>query len=88
MTDYQPQILNALNAAIAFGNKLAEDKNIIDRQVVIDSGEEIIRQLTVDERETWTDAILPVWESFEDEIGTTLIQAVCFSTLKFIVLDA
>ncbi len=71
----QAQLKQALRAAIDYGNRIAGDKAITDRQAIIDSGQAVVYKLSVDQRQLWTEAMLPVWENFEDEIGTTLIQA-------------
>lgn len=46
-----------------------------DRQSVIDSGLVEIIELTSEERQAWLDAMLPVWEQYEEEIGRETIDA-------------
>jgi C4-dicarboxylate-binding protein DctP len=51
--------------------KAAEAKN---RQNILDSGGKI-NTLTPEQRQQWVDAMKPVWEQFEGEIGADIIQA-------------
>jgi C4-dicarboxylate-binding protein DctP len=58
--------------ATANGNvAAAEAKN---RQNVLDAGS-TIRELTPEQRKVWVDAMKPVWEKFEGDIGKDLIDA-------------
>src|SRR5690606_33604642 len=56
-------------------NKQAEELNQRDKQRILDAGTTEIITLTPEQREQWRDAMRPVWEKFEDEIGAELIQA-------------
>ncbi|MCO5786984.1 C4-dicarboxylate ABC transporter [Pseudomonas sp. G11-1] len=56
-------------------NKQAEELNQRDKQRILDAGTTEIINLTPEQREQWRDAMRPVWEKFEDEIGAELIQA-------------
>ncbi|GGO87861.1 C4-dicarboxylate-binding periplasmic protein DctP [Marinobacterium nitratireducens] len=51
--------------------KVAEAKN---RQNILDAGGKI-NTLSDEQRQKWVDAMKPVWEQFENEIGSDLIQA-------------
>jgi len=44
------------------------------KQLVIDAGGEV-RKLTPAQRQEWIDAMNPVWEKFQDEIGTDTIKS-------------
>jgi len=44
------------------------------KQLVIDAGGEV-RKLTPAQRQEWIDAMKPVWEKFQDEIGTHTIKS-------------
>jgi C4-dicarboxylate-binding protein DctP len=44
------------------------------KQLVIDAGGEV-RKLTPAQRQEWIDAMKPVWEKFQDEIGTDTIKS-------------
>ncbi|EAV42501.1 DctP family TRAP transporter solute-binding subunit [Roseibium aggregatum] len=58
--------------ATANGNvAAAEAKN---RQNILDAGS-TIRELTPEQRKAWVDAMKPVWEKFEGDIGKDLIDA-------------
>ncbi|GAB2186305.1 DctP family TRAP transporter solute-binding subunit [Roseibium sp. LAB1] len=58
--------------ATANGNvAAAEAKN---RQNILDAGS-TIRELTPEQRKAWVDAMKPVWEQFEGDIGKDLIDA-------------
>jgi len=73
--DLRPQVKQALDEAIAYGNKISFDKASEDRQRIADSGRSEILQLTDSERAQWVEAMKPVWKQFEDEIGKDLIDA-------------
>ena len=66
---------SSLDEAIAFGNQVAAQKVASDRQAVIDSKRSEIIQLSDAERQQWVEAMKPVWQKFEDEIGKELIDA-------------
>lgn len=68
-------VKKALDEAIAFGNKVAEEKSIGDRQMIIDSNRTEIIQLDDAARSQWVEAMKPVWEEFEKEIGKDMIDA-------------
>lgn len=56
-------------------NKKAAELNERDKQAIIDSGTTEILYLTPEQRESWREAMRPVWKKFEDEIGAERIQA-------------
>ncbi len=45
-----------------------------NRQNILDAGSEI-RELTPEQRNAWVSAMKPVWEKFQDDIGTDVIDA-------------
>jgi C4-dicarboxylate-binding protein DctP len=55
-------------------NGLSEQINLEAKAEIEASGEEI-RTLTPEERQKWVDAMKPVWEQFQDDIGQDLIDA-------------
>ncbi len=55
-------------------NNISTAINAANRQRVIDSGKEV-RTLTPSQREAWVDALKPVWNEFEKDVGTDLIRA-------------
>jgi C4-dicarboxylate-binding protein DctP len=73
--DIRPVVKKSLDEAIAFGNKVAGEKAISDRQKIIDSGRSTVIQLTDAQRQQWVDAMKPVWKKFEEQIGKEYIDA-------------
>jgi C4-dicarboxylate-binding protein DctP len=73
--DQRAIVRTALDEAIAFGNKVAEEKSVGDRQMIVDSKRSEIIELTDAERSQWVDTMKPVWEQFEEEIGKDMIDA-------------
>jgi len=73
--DIRTQLKKDLDEAIAFGNKVAGEKAISDRQKIIDSKRCEVIELTPAERQQWVDAMKPVWKQFEDQIGKEYIEA-------------
>jgi C4-dicarboxylate-binding protein DctP len=68
-------IKKALDEAIAFGNEVAAQKSVDDRQKIIDSKRTEIIELDDATRSQWVEAMKPVWEEFEKEIGKDMIDA-------------
>jgi len=73
--DIRTQLKKDLDEAIAFGNKVAAEKAIGDRQKIIDSKRCEVIELTPDQRQQWVNAMKPVWKQFEDQIGKEYIDA-------------
>ncbi len=73
--DLRTEVKAALNEALAFGNKIADDLNKEAKQNIVESGRSEIIQLTKEERQKWVDAMKPVWEKFEEDIGKELIDS-------------
>jgi C4-dicarboxylate-binding protein DctP len=69
------EVKKALDEAIAFGNQVAAQKGVEDRQKIIDSGRSKLISLTPEERAQWVEIMKPVWKEFEHEIGKELIDA-------------
>jgi C4-dicarboxylate-binding protein DctP len=69
------EVKKALDEAIAFGNQVAAQKGVDDRQKIIDSGRSEVIALTAEERAQWVEVMKPVWKEFEHEIGKELIDA-------------
>jgi C4-dicarboxylate-binding protein DctP len=68
-------IKKSLDEAVAYGNEVAAQKSIDDRQKIIDSKRTKIIALDDAERSQWVEAMKPVWEEFEKEIGKDMIDA-------------
>lgn len=73
--DIRPEIKKALDEAIAFGNSVALEKAKADRQKIIDANICEVVQLSPSERAQWVEAMKPVWQQFESDIGKELIDA-------------
>ncbi len=55
-------------------NRIAEEKAQSARQAVLDEGGRAL-ELTAEERQAWKDALKPVWQRFQGEIGQDVIDA-------------
>jgi C4-dicarboxylate-binding protein DctP len=73
--DVRTELQKALDEAIAFGNKVAAEKSLSDKQKIIDSKRTEVIELTPEQREQWVEAMKPVWKEFEGQIGKDLIDA-------------
>ncbi|MDJ0622765.1 MAG: TRAP transporter substrate-binding protein [Desulfocapsaceae bacterium] len=73
--DIKTDVKAALDEAIKFGNGVANQKSVADRQKIIDSGRSEIIQLSDAERAQWVEVMKPVWKKFEKDIGKDLIDA-------------
>ncbi len=73
--DIRAEVKKALDEAIAFGNEVAAQKSVNDRQRIIDSGRSEVIELTPEQRAQWVEVMKPVWKQFEEEIGKDLIDA-------------
>lgn len=73
--DIRPELKAIIDEAIAYGNKVALEKDLEDRQQIIDSKRSEIYVLTDAERTLWVEAMKPVWAKFEKEIGKDMIDA-------------
>lgn len=65
----------AMNQATEHANNLAAELNARDRQRIIDEDRAQVYQLSPEEIAVWREAMAPVWQKFEDDIGADLIQA-------------
>lgn len=68
-------LLEQLKQAVEYGNKLASQQSLYEKQLIIDSGETVAVQMTVEQRELWVEAMQGVWKKFENQIGSGLINA-------------
>lgn len=73
--DIRSEVKKALDEAIAMGNKVADDKSVEDRQLIIDSKRSEVITLSDAERAQWVEVMKPVWKQFEEEIGADMIEA-------------
>jgi C4-dicarboxylate-binding protein DctP len=65
----------AMAEAILHGNSIAAKKAENDKQRIIDSRRSTIVTLSNAERQQWVNAMKPVWNKFEKQIGKDLIDA-------------
>ena len=56
-------------------NRQAEEANQADRRRIEASGKSQIITLTAEQRQAWREAMRPVWQQFEGEIGSDVIKA-------------
>jgi len=73
--DIRAELKKDMDEAIAFGNKVALQKSLDDKQKIIDSKRSEIITLTPEERAQWVDVMKPVWKEFEGQVGKDLIDA-------------
>jgi len=72
--DIRAEVKKALDEAIAFGNEVASQKAVDDKQKIIDSKRSEVLTLSDAERAQWVEIMKPVWEKFEKDIGKELID--------------
>jgi len=73
--DIKKDVKAALDEAIVFGNSVALQKAIDDKQKIIDSKRSEIVDLTPEQRAQWVAVMKPVWKKFEGQIGSDVIDA-------------
>jgi len=73
--DVRTELEKILDEVTVKVNALAKEVDDADRQKIVESGRTKIVQLTPEEREQWREAMQPVWEEYEDEIGAEVIEA-------------
>jgi C4-dicarboxylate-binding protein DctP len=73
--DIRGEVKKALDEAILFGNQVAAQKAIDDRQKILDSGRSELITLSTEARAQWVEVMKPVWKQFEGDIGKELIDA-------------
>ena len=73
--DVRAEVKKAMEEAIAFGNKVALEKSLDDKQKIIDSKRSEIITLTPEQRAQWVEVMKPVWKEFEAQVGKDLIDA-------------
>ncbi|WP_120993293.1 TRAP transporter substrate-binding protein [Stutzerimonas urumqiensis] len=66
------KIIDEVTVAV---NKQADDLNREARAAIEKAGTSEIIELTPEQRQKWREAMKPVWDKFEDEIGADLIKA-------------
>lgn len=72
--DVRDQFETILKEVTETRNREATAVNELNKANIIKSGGEI-RTLTAEQRQAWVDALKPVWEKFEGDVGADLIEA-------------
>ena len=72
--DVRDQLATILEEVSATRNAEAFAVNEANKKLIMEAGSEV-RQLTADQRQLWVDAMKPVWDQFEGDIGNDLIEA-------------
>ncbi len=72
--EVRDQFLTILSEVTVERNGESKRVNEEAKQAIIDAGGEV-RTLSPEERQAWVDAMSPVWEQFEEEVGTDMIEA-------------
>ncbi|HLR30268.1 MAG TPA: TRAP transporter substrate-binding protein [Paenalcaligenes sp.] len=73
--DVREALTEAMNQATEHANSLAAELNERDKQRIIEEDRAQYYEMTPEEIEVWREAVLPVWQKFEDDIGPDLIQS-------------
>lgn len=69
------ELSKVMSETIAYGNSLMREQDKQNHQAIIAAGKAKVYKLTVGQRQSWTEAMLPIWKKFEGDIGEGLIQA-------------
>jgi C4-dicarboxylate-binding protein DctP len=72
--DVRDQFLTILGEVTELRNAESFAVNQANKQAIIDAGGEV-RTLTPEERQAWVDAMMPVWDQFEGDVGADNIAA-------------
>jgi C4-dicarboxylate-binding protein DctP len=72
--DVRDQFLTILEEVTTERNAAVGQVDLDSRQAVLDAGAEI-RELTPEQRQAWVDAMRPVWDQFEGDVGADNIAA-------------
>ena len=72
--DVREQVAQILHEVTEARNGEAYAVNQVAKQAIVDAGG-VVRQLTGEQRAAWVEAMKPVWEKFEDDIGADNIAA-------------
>ena len=83
--DVREQFLTILGEVTTARNGEANAVNMEARQAVLDAGGEI-RELSDQERQAWIDAMKPVWEQFEGDVGADNIAAAPSDRRRFLIM--
>jgi C4-dicarboxylate-binding protein DctP len=73
--DVRKGLQEAMDEATEYGNKLANDINERDKDLIAKAGKAKIQELSKADLAKWQKAMEPVWKKFEPDIGKDLVQA-------------
>lgn len=73
--DVRPVLEACLKESIELGNKASAEKDLQDKQKIVDSKRSEIITLTEEERAAWVEAMKPVWKQFEEAVGKENLEA-------------
>ena len=73
--DIQKGLSEAMAEATAHANKMADDFNMRDKDLIAKAGKAKIQPLSKEDVAAWRKAMEPVWKKFEGAIGKDLIDA-------------
>jgi len=73
--ELQPVLKQIIHESIEFGNQKAQETNEQFREDIIAKSNNVIKTLSLEKRYQWIEASRKVWSTYEDEIGTQLINA-------------
>ena len=73
--DIQKGLSEAMAEATAHANKMADDFNMRDKDLIAKAGKAKIQSLSKEDVAAWRKAMEPVWKKFEGAIGKDLIDA-------------
>jgi C4-dicarboxylate-binding protein DctP len=72
--DVRDQFLTILNEVTVSRNAESEAVNDAAKQSIVGAGG-VIRELSAEQRQAWVDAMKPVWDQFEGDVGAENIAA-------------
>ncbi|MBN9887570.1 DctP family TRAP transporter solute-binding subunit [Salipiger abyssi] len=72
--DVRTQLETIIHEVTAERNAAIAEVDAANRQAILDAGG-TIRELTPEQRQEWVDALKPVWEKFEGDVGQENIDA-------------
>ena len=72
--DVRTQLATIIKEVTAERNAESTKVNNANKQNVIDAGS-VVRTLTPEQRQAWVEAMKPVWQQFEKDIGADLMEA-------------
>ncbi|NDR55246.1 TRAP transporter substrate-binding protein [Aliiruegeria sabulilitoris] len=72
--DVRTQLATIFEEVTAERNAAIAEVDAANRQAILDAGG-VIRELNAEQRAAWVEAMKPVWEQFEGDVGTENIEA-------------